>query len=142
MKNSMENKLKYRSFPKWRDMGNALLKKSNGNIGDLMSLAIFLLAMLCVLICFFECIGLMRVREDVSQLARKYTLVAETEGYLNEEEKIRLMDELKGYGISDIDLTGTTFNRVGFGNIVTVKISGKIKEKYSFTESRASTAKY
>lgn len=118
------------------------LKKSGGNIGDLMSLAVFLLAMLSILICFFECIGLMRVREDVSQLARKYTLIAETKGYLDTEERSRLISELDGVGISDINLDGTTFQRVGFGNVVTVKISGKIKGKYLFSESRASTAKY
>ncbi len=118
------------------------LKKSGGNIGDLMSLAVFLLAMLSILICFFECIGLMRVREDVSQLARKYTLIAETKGYLDAEEKSHLISELDGVGISDINLDGTTFQRVGFGNVVTVKISGKIKGKYLFSESRASTAKY
>ena len=118
------------------------LKKSGGNIGDLMSLAVFLLAMLSILICFFECIGLMRVREDVSQLARKYTLIAETKGYLDAEEQSHLISELDGVGISDINLDGTTFQRVGFGNIVTVKISGKIKGKYLFSESRASTAKY
>ena len=118
------------------------LKKSGGNIGDLMSLAVFLLAMLSILICFFECVGLMRVREDVSQLARKYTLIAETKGYLDTEERSRLISELDGAGISDINLDGTTFQRVGFGNVVTVKISGKIKGKYLFSESRASTAKY
>ena len=118
------------------------LKKSGGNIGDLMSLAVFLLAMLSILICFFECIGLMRVREDVSQLARKYTLIAETKGYLDAEEQSHLISELDGVGISDINLDGTTFQRVGFGNVVTVKISGKIKGKYLFSESRASTAKY
>ena len=123
-------------------MKKSLLKKSDGNIGDLMSLAIFILTMLSVLICFFECVGLMRVREDISQLARKYTLTAETEGFVSGDEKASLIRELQDLGISDIDLSGTTFDRVGFGNIVTVKISGKIKGRYNFSEMRASTAKY
>ena len=123
-------------------MRKILLKKSDGNIGDLMSLAIFILTMLSVLICFFECVGLMRVREDVSQLARKYTLTAETEGFISGDEKASLIRELQDLGISDIDLSGTTFDRVGFGNIVTVKISGKIKGRYNISEMRASTAKY
>ena len=119
-----------------------LCEKSRGNIADLMSMCIFLIAMIVVLVCFFDCIKLMRVREDISQLARKYTLIAETEGYITDVTRIRMMDELKGLGASDISLDGTTFSRVGFGNIVTVKISGKIDGKYAFSEARASTAKY
>ena len=118
------------------------LSKSRGNIADLMSMGIFLVAMLAVLVCFFECIKLMRVREDISQIARKYTLIAETEGYIDDAAKTRLVDELKECGVSDIDLNGTTLSRVGFGNVVTVSISGKIGGKYEFNDARASTAKY
>ena len=123
-------------------MNNIRNNRSEGNIGDIMSMGIFLLAMMVVMIGFFDCIKLMKIREDVSQIARKYTLVAETEGYISGEVRERMMGELVKSGVSDISLSGTTFTRVGYGNVVTVKISGRIDGKYAFSEARASTAKY
>lgn len=103
---------------------------------------IFIMGLTVVLIAFYDCIGLLKIREDISQIARKYTLIAETEGYISNEAKGKMMSELTAGGLTDIDLSGTTFVPVGYGNVVTVKIAGKVKEKYEITEQRASTAKY
>ncbi len=123
-------------------MKRVFAAKSRGNIADLMSLGVFLLAMMTILIAFFNCVRLMQIKEDVSQIVRKYTLVAETEGYITDSARQSLISELKSAGVTDVDLGGTTFSRAGYGSIIYVRVAGKIDGKYVFSESRASTAKY
>ncbi len=111
-------------------------------MADILTMFIFIMGLTVVLIAFYDCIGLLKTREDISQIARKYTLIAETEGYVSDETREKLVSELTAGGLTEIDLSGTTFAPVGYGNVVTVKIAGKVKEKYDITEQRASTAKY
>ncbi len=118
------------------------LVKSDRNAGDILSMGIMLLAMAYLMIVFMDCIAILRTREDLSQTVRRYTLIAETKGYLDASDRQGLIDSLKDLGISEIDLTGTTTERAGFGNTVTVRVRGRIDGKYEVNEVRASTAKY
>ena len=117
-------------------------KKSKGNVGDIMTTGIMLLAMAYLMIVFMDCIKILRTREDVSQTIRRYMLVAETKGYLDDDDRLELSENLADLGISDIDLSGTTTERAGFGNIVSIRVKGMLDGKYEINEARASTAKY
>ncbi|MBR6908984.1 MAG: hypothetical protein IKN35_01655, partial [Lachnospiraceae bacterium] len=110
-------------------MKERILLKSRGSVTNIVTLFIFIVGMTVVLLAFYDCIGLMKTREDISQIVRRYTLVAETEGYLSEEERMKMTEELRLSGLLEADLTGTTFTRAGYGNLVTVKVSGKVESK-------------
>lgn len=116
--------------------------KSKGNVGDVMTTGIMLLAMAYLMIVFMDCIEILRTREDISQTIRRYMLIAETKGYLDDSDRQELTESLADLGMSDIDLSGTTTERAGFGNIVSIRVSGMLDGKYEINEARASTAKY
>ena len=116
--------------------------KAEGNIGDIMTTGLMLLAMAYLMIAFMNCIGIVRTREDISQTIRRFMLVAETKGYLDPNDMAELSQCLTDLGVSNIDLSGTTTRRAGFGNIIQIRVRGMLKVKYEINEARASTAKY
>lgn len=118
------------------------LTVNRGNIGDIMLTGIMMIAMVSVMVCFIDCVSLVQTKSSVSQIARKYLLIAETEGCITDSGRTELMAELETAGLSEIDLGGTTFSCAGFGNTVTVSIKGKISGTYEISEIRRSTAKY
>lgn len=118
------------------------IKKSEGNIGDVLTMGLLVLSIAVVVMRFMDCMELMRIREDVSQISREYILIAETTGYISEAEKNEMLVALSKAGLSDINLEGTTFSQVGFGNLIKVQIKGKAKGLYEINEIRESTAKY
>lgn len=120
----------------------SLSAKSCGNVGDIMTMGIFVLAMLTVMFAYMNCYELLHIKGEVSQISRRYILVAETNGYIPEELKDSLLDELKGAGLEDVDITGSTLIKAEYGRNVYVCIKGKIKGKYEISEKRTSTAKY
>lgn len=123
-----------------------ILSKSRGSVTNIVTLFIFIVGMTVVMLAFYDCIGLLKTREEISQIVRRYILVAETEGYLSSDERLKMTEELKLAGLTDIDLTGTTFTGAGYGNLINVKVSGKVTSKlggpFEVVEERASTAKY
>ena len=66
---------------------------------------------------------------DIQQVARTYLLQMETDGYLTEENKGLLLNDLTALDMVNIDLTGTSFTDVGYGNQVRLVIRGKVKLK-------------
>lgn len=118
------------------------MKKQKGNIGDIMTTGLCILAMCMILLQFFNCVGLIEQKMKVGQLARKYILKMETVGFLPDTEKILLNRELADMGITEINLSGSTVNPVGYGETITLQIKGKLKGEYAFEEKRVSTAKH
>ena len=66
---------------------------------------------------------------DIQQVARTYLLQMETDGYLTEENKGLLLNDLAALDMVNIDLTGTSFTDVGYGNQVRLVIRGKVNLK-------------
>lgn len=66
---------------------------------------------------------------DIHQVARTYLLRMESDGYLTEENKNLLMAELTDLEMEDINLTGTSFTDVGYGNTVRLIIRGVVNLK-------------
>ena len=66
---------------------------------------------------------------DIQQVARTYLLQMETDGYLTEEIKGLLLNDLAALDMVNIDLTGTSFTDVGYGNQVRLVIRGKVNLK-------------
>lgn len=66
---------------------------------------------------------------DIQQVARTYLLQMETDGYLTEENKGLLLNDLAALDMINIDLTGTSFTDVSYGNQVRLVIRGKVNLK-------------
>lgn len=101
-------------------------KKSNGNVMDMLSIGITILAMSVLVTAYLDCTDLMLKKLEISQLSRQYILKMETEGYLNEQNKQQLLLELKTLGIHNADLDGTTLQPVSYGDTIFLKIKGSI----------------
>lgn len=117
------------------------MKKEKGNIGELMTSGLCLLAMTFVMVTYMDCVGMIEDKMEVGQLARKYILRMEAVGGLKPEEQENLIMELEALGVTEADLSGTTLGCTGYGEEIELHIRGKLKGEYEFEEYRYSTAK-
>lgn len=129
-----------------------------GSVVDVMSVGICVLAMTVLMLAYIGSIQLMNSKARIDQVARKYILRMETVGYLTENDRLEMTQELTALGATDLDYTGSTVNRVNYGSTITLEIRGKIPWRtvsvgghlfdaaqeihlYDFEERRISTAK-
>lgn len=118
------------------------MKKEEGSIGDLMAACICMLLMTVLLVSYMDSVRLVNEKTEINQIARKYILRMETVGMLTESDRQLLDRELEDAGASGVSLEGTTFDKVGYGEEIILKIKGKLRGVYEFEEKRMSTAKY
>lgn len=118
------------------------MKKENGTVADLMAAGLCMLAMTVVILSYMGNVGLIRQKEQVSQIARKYILRMETQGMLTDADRTALMMELELAGVTDLRLDGSTMALVGYGEQVVLMIRGKLGDEYEFEEKKVSTAKH
>ncbi len=133
-------------------------RKSKGNVMDLVTVGITILAMSIIVMVYFECTGVMLKKLEISQLSRQYILKMETIGYLDEQSNQELMDRLAALGMQGIDISGTTVQPVHYGDTIVLNIKGTIgmrtmdteggvwnegflSRQYVVEENRVSTAK-
>lgn len=116
-------------------------KKEAGNLGELMTTGICILAMTLVMMAYMDCVDVIQDKLKAGQLARKYILRMETVGCLTMEDMGELTAELTELGITEAKYPGTTFEEAGYGEPIALHITGKIRGEYPFEEYRYSTAK-
>lgn len=102
-------------------------KKSQGNVMNLVTIGLSILAMTIVVTAYLQCTELMLKKTEVSQVSRKYILKMETEGYLSQSNENALIQELRNLGVQNIDLTGTTQSPVTYGDTIILSIRGNIR---------------
>ena len=98
--------------------------KNPGNIMDLVTIGITILAMTIVVMVYLQCTELMMKKLEVSQISRKYILKMETEGFLSQENKNSMLLELDQIGLQNVDVTGTTQHPVMYGETIILHIKG------------------
>ena len=122
-------------------------KKEAGNVGEILTMGLCILALTAVMISYMENVQLIAKKAEVGQLARCYLLKMETVGYLQfcgylaAHDQTQLTAELEKLGITGIDYEGSTLNPAGYGNDVVLQIHGRLEETYEIYEKRVSTAK-
>ena len=110
------------------------MKKRDGSVGDIMMSGLVIIAIFILMFAFLSVMQREEMDEKVDQLGRKYILEMEAKGYLQPASRTALTQELLNIGVTDIDLSGTTFSDVGYGNPIYLKISCSIPyEKWSTT---------
>lgn len=125
----------------WEEVCRRACKRTQGNVGSIMTTGICLLAMTVVMFSYLDSVQLIQQKTEVSQLARKYILRMETIGYLTSGDRNMLTGELQAIGVTDVSYEGTTENLCGYGEPISLQIKGKLRGQYDFAEKRVSTAK-
>lgn len=90
---------------------------------DILPSMLVLLAAIVLVTAYMDVCALLNAAEDVKQVSRKYILSMETKGYLDDEDRNSLIEELTDLNVTGIDLTGTTMSDVGYGNPIQLSIS-------------------
>lgn len=124
-----------------RAEGSVSVKKQKGSIENLLTAGICILAMTVVMVSYMDCVRLIRQKEEVGQLARKYILKMETTGYLTDWDCAELLQELSDAGVTETDLSGTTMQEALYGESIALCIRGKLEGEQAFEEKRVSTSK-
>ena len=68
----------------------------------------------------------LRIREQMNQIARAYLLEMESVGYLENANIAALRNELEQEGLKDIDFSGTTITPAGYGDNIQLVIEGNL----------------
>ena len=103
------------------------MKKEQGNVLDFLTILLTILAMSILVTVYLECSGLLMKKLEISQIARKYILKMETEGYLTEGTGNELLSELHRAGVRSVDISGTTVVPVSYGDTIVLKIRGTVE---------------
>lgn len=102
-----------------------LKKKKDASIMENMLVMLLNMIIVCAfLVIIFGAFSGISDKWGVRQVAREYTLIMETEGYLNASDQASLIAELESYGLYNISLSGTTTREVEYGDRIYLKISG------------------
>ena len=88
-------------------------KKEAGNVGEILTMGLCILALTAVMISYMENVQLIAKKAEVGQLARCYLLKMETVGYLTAPDQTQLTAELENLGVTGIDYEGSTFHPAG-----------------------------
>ena len=90
-------------------------KKEAGNVGEILTIGLCILALTALMISYMENVQLI--------------------------DQTQLTAELENLGMTGIDYEGSTLNPAGYGNDVVLQIHGRLGETYEIYEKRVSTAK-
>ena len=100
-------------------------KKKDASIMENMIVMLLNMIVVCAfLVIIFGAFAGISDKWGMRQVAREYTLIMETEGYLKPEDQANLISELESYGLYNISLSGTTTSEVEYGDRIYLKISG------------------
>lgn len=103
-----------------------MMRKKEGAIIDFVTIGIMLLVISILLVMYLNVLNLVNKKANIGQIARKYILKMETVGCLSSSDKSLLLEELMEIGVENVDLTGTTFHMVGYGNDIILCIQGTV----------------
>lgn len=106
-------------------MREIIRKKKEASIMENMIVMLLNMIVVCAfLVIIFGAFSGISDKWGMRQVAREYTLIMETEGYLSAHDQANLISELESYGLYNITLSGTTTSEVEYGGRIYLKISG------------------
>ena len=88
------------------------MRRKKGEIDQYVIIVLGILSFFIITIASLNYVGSTDKYITANQIARKYILKIESNGYLTPENTIKLKSELTNQGFSNIDLTGTTMAEV------------------------------
>lgn len=119
-----------------------MVKQEEGNIGEYLAVGLSIVLMAMVMVAFMNSLRLVAQKDAISQISRKYILRMETVGGLNEDDRIKLLQELENTGATELSLDGSTIGQVNYGEEIILCIRGKVQGEYEFEDRKVSIAKH
>ena len=102
-----------------------IFKKKKASIIENVLVSLIAIVMVCAfLVIVFGTFSSINDKWNMRQAARETLLIMETEGYLKPADKQRLITQLQGYGLYNINLSGTTMSEVHYGDRIYLNITG------------------
>lgn len=101
--------------------------KNPGSVLDILSVLVMVIALSILMLAYLESMRMLELKEEISQISRRYILKMETLGCLSPEDMTDMVQALSDLGLENIDLSGTTMLDAGYGNPVTLSIQGKLQ---------------
>lgn len=100
-------------------------KKQKGAIDSFLYVIVTITVLLVFVVALLPCFRILQARNDINQIARRYLLIMETEGYLPGEEENQLRKELLALpGVQQVVIhPGTTLSMAGYGEEVVLDFS-------------------
>lgn len=134
-------------------------KKKIDGFGDMVAFMVVFLFMMFTIAFTIDIFGRLSKANTKEDIAREYIFRMETNGYLTADDREALIADLERIGVRGISLQGTTIYQVGYGQFVTLSVTGEIKtsgkkgitnsfewlkgdEYEAFSIHKRSTAKY
>lgn len=99
-------------------------KKAVGSFVDCLITIVILMAIVIYSIIMYSNLNLAIQK---GRIERSFILQMETEGYLSPSARDALIQRLTDLGVEQISLEGTTMSSAGYGNIITLSVTGQIK---------------
>ena len=132
--------------------------RSAGSVMDVLTVSIYILVLTIVMLAYLGSVQIINCKAQISQISRKYILRMETVGYLTEDDRRNLEQELRALGVVSVLFTGSTLEKVEFGSPIYLVIHGRISTEgvdlgtsffdtvfrmrsYEFEDKKMSTAK-
>lgn len=108
-----------------------LKKRRGGNVIDFIPILMTLFVVTIMIVILTSWVVNIENKNNIDLIARKYLLQMETEGYLTEEGKQSMLNELVENKMTNISLFGTSMSQVGYGNTIELHLKGSL-EIYNF----------
>lgn len=103
-----------------------LLTKKPG-IGNFISCTITILIIMAVMMFSIITYSNLNLAIRKGRIERSFVMQMEAEGYLSPSARDALTRQLTDMGVEQISYAGTTMSPVGYGNIVVLSVTGRIK---------------
>lgn len=106
-------------------------KKDQGFVGKLLPVLLSTGMVFGLIMLSGQFMEILRMRERVNQTARAYLLEMETAGCLSDADADMLIKELTEVcGMTEVSLSGTTMQPVGYGERIYLVISGRMVQDF------------
>lgn len=110
------------------------LKKKEGSIHKFAIPLFTVVAVFIIIMVFLKSSSVIEKKFQIDVIGRDYILKMESNGYMDSVTQQRLVSDLQKVGAKNISLTGTTFNKVGYGKDIALSINCNIDmEKYTIS---------
>lgn len=103
-----------------------LLKKKNA-VGSFVDCIITVLILMAVIVYSIKMYSNLDLAIEKKRIERSFIMQMEAEGYLSSSAKDSLTQQLNDIGVEQISFQGTTMSPAGYGNIVVLSVTGRIK---------------
>ena len=95
-------------------------------IGSMLIMILTLMMALILIMAYASWHSKLAAQDSIYLTIGTYLKSIESSGYLTENQKEQLINELEQYGMENISLEGTTLTHVPYGDKVTIRVRGKV----------------